>query len=95
MWRLIFNDFTGIAGLAVALLFVGNAYGCNARELDAINAAQAAKNAELKHLSATEESAGAAEEVRLHEQVSAFKKQKVGQCIVNKPTAEALSLIKG
>lgn len=93
--RLIFNDFTGIAALAVALLFIGNAYGCNSTELDGIKAAQAARDAELKRLSASETAAGVAQDARLHDQLVAFRKQKVGQCILNEPTAQALSLIKG
>lgn len=93
--RLIFNDFTGIAVLVIGLLFVGNAYGCNARQLEGIKVAQKAENAELRQQSATEAAAGAAQDARLHDQLAAFKKQKVGQCILNQPTAEALSLIRG
>ena len=83
--RLIFNDFTGIAVLVIGLLFVGNAYGCNARELAGIEAAEKQRDVELKRLSATEAAAGAAQDSRLHDQLASFKKQKVGQCILSQP----------
>jgi hypothetical protein len=93
--RLIFNNVTGVAVCIVGLLFIGNAYGCNASKLSDIEAGIKERDKELQRLASSAAAAGAREDGRLRDQQAAFKARKVGQCILTKPQADALSLIKG
>ena len=93
--RLIFNDFTAVIVCAIGLLFIGNAYGCNAHKLGDIEAGIKERDKELQRLASSEASAGARQDGRLRDQQAAFHARNVGQCLLTKPQADALSLIRG
>ena len=96
MWLgLIFNQFTAVAVCVLGLLFIGNAYGCNAHKVADIEAGIKERDVALQRLASSEAAAGAREDVRLREQGTQFRARKIGQCILTKPEADALSLIRG
>lgn len=92
---LVFNRFTGMAALALFLLYLGDAKGCNAHKLAEMEAGIRARDGELQALASSEASAGAREDAKLRDEDRLFRAASKGlaRCILTRPEADALNLI--